>query len=149
MDTLRTVIGPAARADGGAQAKARVAAPLPGEPQSAPASVPVLASADRQATEATQATQATQAGSKTAAQDTRQELQSLLEQVRERIQPESRALSFRVSDEIDGVVVSVIDSETDELIRQIPAESMVRLAEALQQLDASTSTAGLLLTEKA
>jgi flagellar protein FlaG len=142
MDKLGTGIGLAARADagGGAPARARVAAPLTGEPQSTPASA---------APAARPAPQASQASSKAAAQETRQQLQSLLDQVTERIQPGARALSFRVSDEIDGVVVSVIDSETDELIRQIPAESMVRLAEALQQLDASTGTAGLLLTEKA
>ena len=75
-------------------------------------------------------------------------MQALLDQVGERLQPESRALSFRVNEDINGVVVSVIDTQTDELVRQIPAETMVRLAKTLDQLDASTGNAGLLLSEK-
>jgi flagellar protein FlaG len=82
-------------------------------------------------------------------QDTRQQLQALLDQVGERIQPESRSLSFQVSEDINGVVVSVIDTETDELVRQIPAETMLRLAKALEQLDASTGNAGFLFTDTA
>lgn len=82
-------------------------------------------------------------------EDTREQLQALLDQVGDRIQPESRSLSFRINEDIDGVVVSVIDTETEELIRQIPAEAMVRIAETLQRIDASTANAGLLLTEKA
>lgn len=82
-------------------------------------------------------------------EDTREQLQALLEQVGDRIQPESRSLSFRINEDIDGIVVSVIDTETEELIRQIPAEAMVRIAETLQRIDASTGNAGLLLTEKA
>jgi flagellar protein FlaG len=65
------------------------------------------------------------------------------------MQPESRSLSFRINEDIDGVVVSVIDTETEELIRQIPAEAMVRIAETLQRIDASTANAGLLLSDKA
>lgn len=107
---------------GGAPAAAAVAAPVPGN-----APTPDRASQ----------------------KESRQQLQALLDQVGERLQPELRALSFRVNDDIDGVVVSVIDTETDELVRQIPAETMVRLAKALEQLDASTGNAGLLLTEKA
>jgi flagellar protein FlaG len=65
------------------------------------------------------------------------------------MQPESRSLSFRINEDINGVVVSVIDTETEELIRQIPAEAMVRIAETLQRIDASTANAGLLLSDKA
>ena len=86
---------------------------------------------------------------KAATEDTREQLQALLEQVGDRIQPESRSLSFRINEDIDGVVVSVIDTETEELIRQIPAEAMVRIAETLQRIDASTANAGLLLSDKA
>jgi len=82
-------------------------------------------------------------------EDTREQLQALLEQVGDRMQPESRSLSFRINEDINGVVVSVIDTETEELIRQIPAEAMVRIAETLQRIDASTANAGLLLSDKA
>ena len=86
---------------------------------------------------------------KAPAEDTREQLQALLEQVGDRMQPETRSLSFRINEDIDGVVVSVIDTETEELIRQIPAEAMVRIAETLQRIDASTANAGLLLSDKA
>jgi flagellar protein FlaG len=105
-----------------------------GAPQAPPDSISASAQAPR---------------AKAPAEDTREQLQALLEQVGDRMQPESRSLSFRINEDIDGVVVSVIDTETEELIRQIPAEAMVRIAETLQRIDASTANAGLLLSDKA
>jgi flagellar protein FlaG len=105
-----------------------------GAPQAPPDSISASAKAPR---------------AKAPAEDTREQLQALLEQVGDRMQPESRSLSFRINEDIDGVVVSVIDTETEELIRQIPAEAMVRIAETLQRIDASTANAGLLLSDKA
>ena len=51
-------------------------------------------------------------------------------------------LSFRVDDATKQVVVSVIDPETDDVIRQIPPEEMLRLAEKLD------STRGSLVSSK-
>ncbi len=134
METIRTTYPSSVRPDVMGP-KTRPAEDT-GAPQAPPDSI--SASAKAQAPRA-----------KAPAEDTREQLQALLEQVGDRMQPESRSLSFRINEDIDGVVVSVIDTETEELIRQIPAEAMVRIAETLQRIDASTANAGLLLSDKA
>ncbi|RMH06608.1 MAG: flagellar protein FlaG [Nitrospirae bacterium] len=52
----------------------------------------------------------------------------------------NHALRFRVDDVTDQIIVSVIDKETGEVIRQIPPEVSVRLA-------ASRELSGLFETE--
>jgi len=130
METVRTTYPPSGRLD------AQAARPRPG--------VDAAASVDTGAAPAP-----TPVRVKSASEDTREQLEELLQQVSDRIQPESRSLSFRVNEDIDGVVVSVIDAETEELIRQIPAEAMVRIAETLRRMEASSTDPGMLLTEKA
>ena len=44
----------------------------------------------------------------------------------------SRALSIRVDDELNRPVVSVIDKQTEEVVRQIPSEEVIALARFLQ-----------------
>lgn len=44
-----------------------------------------------------------------------------------------RTLSFRVAEQTGRMVISVHDAETDELIRQIPAEEALQRAELLAQ----------------
>jgi flagellar protein FlaG len=46
------------------------------------------------------------------------------------------SLSFKVSfnEEIDRVIVSVYDKETDEVVKQIPSEEVVALAERLNEM---------------
>jgi len=44
----------------------------------------------------------------------------------------NRDLNFRVDEASGRTVVTVIDGETDEVIRQIPSEDMLRMAEALE-----------------
>jgi flagellar protein FlaG len=140
METIRSALSPSLRVDGSTQAakQSRAPANAPSEPALPPTEV---ASSAQQTAKASDGN--------TATQGPREKLQALLDQVGERIQPDLRALSFRVSEEIDGVVVSVIDSQTDELIRQIPTETMVRLAERLGQIDAESSAPGLLLNDQA
>jgi flagellar protein FlaG len=65
------------------------------------------------------------------------------QQVEQFFQSVRRNLQFR-EDAVSGrVVVSVIDAETGEVIRQIPPEQVVRMARSLEQ------TNGLLLGERA
>ena len=52
-------------------------------------------------------------------------------------------LSFSVDDETNIRVVKVIDRTTQEIIRQIPSEEMLQMAQALDKLQ------GLLLKQKA
>ncbi len=138
MDSIRSASTPAPRVDG----NLRAATPAPG--QGGVQLAPVRADAGGGA----QPAPAPAAGA-SAMNETREKLEALLEQVGPRIQPDSRALSFRVSEAIDGVVVSVIDNATDEVIRQIPSETMIRLAEKLKQLDAEPGGPGLLFSDQA
>lgn len=43
-------------------------------------------------------------------------------------------IGFRVNDKTDNIVVSVINRETDEVIRQIPPEELLALQEKMQEL---------------
>jgi flagellar protein FlaG len=54
-----------------------------------------------------------------------------------------RNLVFRDDPSLGRMVVSVIDSESGEIIRQIPPEQMLRMAANLEQIN------GLLLGEQA
>jgi len=87
------------------------------------------------------------------AKATREHLQQLLEQVSRHIDPERRSLSFEVSDEMGPAVVSVYDAETEELIRQIPSETLLRIAAAMREIalqgGAGLAAPGLLLREQA
>jgi flagellar protein FlaG len=137
MESIRSALTPSTRVEVNAQGT------KPGVTQTSTPAAPAAQRADAAGNSA-------QASAGTATtQDTRDQLQALLDQVGERIQPDLRALSFRVSEEIDGVVVSVIDSQTEELIRQIPTETVVRLAERLKQINAESGSTGLLLNDQA
>lgn len=59
------------------------------------------------------------------------------------VQQLRRDLQFRVDEDVDRVVVTVVDSESGEVIRQIPSEEMLAVARSLEQAQ------GLLLNEKA
>jgi flagellar protein FlaG len=63
--------------------------------------------------------------------------------VEELFQSVRRNLEFREDPSSGRLVVSVIDSESGEIIRQIPPEQMIRMAEHLEQMN------GLLLGERA
>lgn len=69
--------------------------------------------------------------------------------VNEFFQSEQRKLSFSVNKDIGSVVIEVRDVETDEIIRQIPSESVIKLAEQLNELISDTGSVGMLLKEKA
>lgn len=55
----------------------------------------------------------------------------------------ARGLEFSVDDETNIRVVKVVDTESKEVIRQIPSEEILHIAEALDKLQ------GLLLRDKA
>jgi flagellar protein FlaG len=61
-------------------------------------------------------------------------------------QNESRKLSFSINKEADMLVIEVRDSETDKVLRQIPSEVLVKLAEQMNNLS-EKSVAGMLLAE--
>lgn len=66
-----------------------------------------------------------------------EELESAVTKLNDYVQNIQRTLSFSVEEQTGSTVVQVFDSETDELIRQIPAEETIKLAAKIEQYTAS------------
>lgn len=65
-------------------------------------------------------------------------------------QAEHRKLSFSVNEVTKNIVIEVKDAETNEVVRQIPPEYVVKLAEQLNELSSEPHDAsGFLLQDKA
>ena len=87
----------------------------------------------------------------------REAVEAAVASVKEHIKIVERDLNFQV-DEITGrTVVQVFDSETEQLIRQIPPEEVIAVAHALRELQDNLTTGqdavgvltGLLVREQA
>lgn len=65
--------------------------------------------------------------------DQREDLDSAITQLNDFVQNVQRDLQFEVDSDAGQTVVKVVDQETREVIRQIPDEVALRLAENLQQ----------------
>lgn len=63
-----------------------------------------------------------------------EELQGLVDKANEALSMRFSNLKFTVADGTEIPVVRIEDSETGELIRQIPSEQMVALAKALDEI---------------
>jgi len=70
----------------------------------------------------------------TTGQDSRELLESAVQSMQSFAQSISRDLDFRIDDDSGRVVVQVIASDSGELIRQIPSEEALKLAEHLNEM---------------
>lgn len=70
-------------------------------------------------------------------------LESAISQISDFVQNFQRDLQFSIDKESDRMVVKVLDSETQEIIRQIPSEETLRIVEYLD------SPGSLILNEQA
>ncbi len=59
------------------------------------------------------------------------EVMDAMKKMQDFAQTISRDLNFSVDEESGEMVIKVIDSETDEVVRQIPSEEALRIARAL------------------
>ncbi len=66
-----------------------------------------------------------------------------VEQINEFFQIAQRTLHFRIDEETGRTVVTVMNGETDEVVRQIPSEEVLHVAARLNELK------GLLLSAEA
>ncbi len=57
----------------------------------------------------------------------------VIPKVRELMQKNQRSLDFKVAEQENRVIITVIDKETDEVIRQIPPEDVVKIAKEMGQ----------------
>lgn len=74
---------------------------------------------------------------------TERTLDELVSQLNQQIQSTTRALRFSVDEKYGRPIVSVVDKETDEVIRQIPTEVALQVADALEV------ATGVLVSERA
>jgi len=63
----------------------------------------------------------------------REQLDVAVSQLNDFVQNVQRDLQFEINDDLGETIVRVVDQATQEIIRQIPNEVAVRLAENLQQ----------------
>lgn len=77
-------------------------------------------------------------------QPTAEKLQAAVSKLNDHVQNLSRTLSFSIEESTGRTIIKVYDAETDELIRQIPPEETVKLAEIL-----GDQTNSLLIKEQA
>ena len=59
------------------------------------------------------------------------QLQKAVTKLNDYVQNLQRKLSFSVSEDTGQTIIKVYDTETDELIRQIPSEETIKLAESI------------------
>ena len=81
----------------------------------------------------------------------REELQQAARQVQEKLQARASNLVFSLDEDSGQTVVKVIDAQTEEVIRQMPSEEMLALAQSLDEfLEASggSNPRGLLLKQQ-
>lgn len=64
------------------------------------------------------------------------------------VQNQSRELRFSVDEFLGRIVVTVLDSVTDQVIRQIPSEEVVEMAKALE-LNGGSLPSGMLINREA
>jgi flagellar protein FlaG len=70
-------------------------------------------------------------------------LQAAVEKMNELMQNGQRSLNFSVDDSTEKVVVKVMDTDTKEVVRQIPSEETLKFAEYLEGM------VGLIFDDKA
>ena len=63
----------------------------------------------------------------------RKELDSAVSQLNDYVQNVQRDLQFEVDNDLGQTIVRVVDQQTKEVVRQMPDEVALRLAEKLQQ----------------
>jgi len=67
-------------------------------------------------------------------QEMQKRLEEAVKRLNDQMQQSQRSLGFSVDKETDVLIVRVTNKETGELVRQIPAEAVVRLSKSIEDL---------------
>lgn len=110
-------------------------------PQSAPAT-PQAAGAPEVVVAAAQHTKEAKAPPKFDPQKMLEQMQEVVERLNEQMKENNRNLGFSIDRKINTFVVTVSDSTTGEIVRQIPTDVVVKFAHSLEDMK------GLLFNEK-
>jgi flagellar protein FlaG len=79
-------------------------------------------------------TPADKSGALALTQAKRKELEQALAEANQRMQLNGRALAFSLDEKADRMVIRVTNSVTGELVRQIPDETVLRIAHSLDEI---------------
>lgn len=102
---------------------------------SVPTPAPVQSSKQVEATQATQAARAVE--------PSQADVKAAVEKVQQAVQTMASSLKFSVDQQTGKSIVTVTDTETGEVIRQMPSKEMVELAHNIDRIQ------GMLLKQKA
>lgn len=69
-----------------------------------------------------------------APQPSQEQVRQAIEAVKMAVEPVARDLHFTVDKETGKTIISVVDSATKEVIRQIPGEEIVAIAKAIDRM---------------
>ena len=106
----------------------------PARPAPEPLAPARVATAPAQAPERPQAMGTEKAQSRPDPETARRELKQAVERLNQQAQKDKRKISFSMDDVADRVVITVRKSDTGEVIRQIPDESLLRVAHNIAEL---------------
>ncbi|QID17323.1 flagellar protein FlaG [Nitrogeniibacter mangrovi] len=87
-------------------------------------------------------------GKTTAINSNNEALREALERAQTAITPKSVDITFTMNDKADAVVVKIIDRDSEEVIRQIPSDEFLKIAEKLNE-QIQNYRAGMLVEQKA
>lgn len=76
----------------------------------------------------------TQADSQDRSSNNDRSIEEALQEVQEFVQNQARNLAFDIDDDTNRSIVTVSDTESGEVIRQIPSDEVLQLAERIQSL---------------
>ena len=76
-------------------------------------------------------------------QSSKEQVQQAVAEIQKAVEPMARNLQFSIDKETGKTVVTVVDSATNEVIRQIPGEEVLAIARAIDRMQ------GLLFRQKA
>ncbi len=88
------------------------------------------------------------ANAKSAGKQDAESLREAIKRAQDALPASSRDIAFSMNEKADTVVIKIIDRESKEVIRQIPSEEFLKIAEALEDR-MEDIRAGLLVEQKA
>jgi len=84
--------------------------------------------------EQARAPEASQAPATPTVQPSREQIDRAMNEVRRAVAPVARNLQFSIDDETGRTVVKIVDSSTNEVIRQIPSEDLLAITRSMDKL---------------
>ena len=76
-----------------------------------------------------------------------EQVQQAIKTVQQMVQSQASNLQFSVDQTTGKTIVTVVDTTTNQVIRQIPSKEMIAIAHAIDQMQAKGQ--GLMMTQKA